>query len=227
MMEILLTAATEAEIGLSIKHIAPAAKQAQSTVIEYNGHNIHFAATGVGMVPTTYNLTRLLAKNNFDFVLQAGVAGSFDRDISLGDVYLVRTDRFARMGAEDGEGFIDVFDIGLIQSDGLPFTNKALVNPLLKADYGLALPEVEALTVHTVTGSEATTRLLTEQYQCQLESMEGAAFHYVCLQEGVPFAQVRAVSNYVERRNRVAWKMEEAISHLNNQLVTLFNNISL
>ena len=32
--------------------------------------------------------------------------------------------------------------------------------------------------------------------------MEGAAFMYACLIHGVPFAQVRAVSNIVERRNR-------------------------
>ena len=32
--------------------------------------------------------------------------------------------------------------------------------------------------------------------------MEGAAFMYACLIQGVPFAQVRAVSNIVERRNR-------------------------
>ena len=32
--------------------------------------------------------------------------------------------------------------------------------------------------------------------------MEGAAFMYVCLMHQVPFAQIRAVSNVVERRNR-------------------------
>ena len=40
--------------------------------------------------------------------------------------------------------------------------------------------------------------------------MEGAAFMYACLVQGLPFAQVRAVSNVVERRNRGAWKMAEA-----------------
>ena len=37
--------------------------------------------------------------------------------------------------------------------------------------------------------------------------MEGAAFMYACLIAGVPFAQVRAVSNRVERRNRAAWDL--------------------
>ena len=44
--------------------------------------------------------------------------------------------------------------------------------------------------------------------------MEGAAFMYACLMHGVPFAQIRAVSNVVERRNRAAWKVQEAIDAL-------------
>jgi futalosine hydrolase len=45
--------------------------------------------------------------------------------------------------------------------------------------------------------------------------MEGAAFMFASQMHGVPFAQVRAVSNAVERRNRGAWKMTEAIAALN------------
>jgi futalosine hydrolase len=44
--------------------------------------------------------------------------------------------------------------------------------------------------------------------------MEGAAFMYACLIHGLPFAQVRAVSNAVEPRNRVAWKLADAIRNL-------------
>ena len=44
--------------------------------------------------------------------------------------------------------------------------------------------------------------------------MEGAGFMYACLIQAVPFAQVRAVSNMVERRNRSAWKIDEAIASL-------------
>ena len=44
--------------------------------------------------------------------------------------------------------------------------------------------------------------------------MEGAGFMYACLIQAVPFAQVRAVSNMVERRNRSAWKIDEAIENL-------------
>ena len=45
--------------------------------------------------------------------------------------------------------------------------------------------------------------------------MEGAAFAYACTLFAVPYAQVRAVSNLVERRNRDAWRMDLAVRNLN------------
>ena len=52
------------------------------------------------------------------------------------------------------------------------------------------------------------------RFQPQVESMEGAAFMYACATADVPFAHVRAVSNFVEPRNRAAWKIQEAIAAL-------------
>ena len=37
---------------------------------------------------------------------------------------------------------------------------------------------------------------------------------YACLIYGVPFVQVRAISNIVERRDRSAWRLREAIDGL-------------
>jgi futalosine hydrolase len=58
-----------------------------------------------------------------------------------------------------------------------------------------------------------------------VESMEGAAFMYACLIHDVPFAQVRAVSNVVERRNRATWKMDEAIRNLGVAAVQILNSL--
>jgi futalosine hydrolase len=49
----------------------------------------------------------------------------------------------------------------------------------------------------------------------QIESMEGAAFFYACRQAGVPCMQIRAVSNYVEKRNRDNWQIGLAVKNLN------------
>jgi len=76
------------------------------------------------------------------------------------------------------------------------------------------LPAVDGVTVNTVHGDERSIARVVERFNPDVESMEGAGFMYSCLVHGIPFAQVRAVSNRVERRNRAAWKLDEAIAAL-------------
>jgi futalosine hydrolase len=59
-----------------------------------------------------------------------------------------------------------------------------------------------------------------------VESMEGAAFHYVCLMEKIPFLQLRGISNYVGERNKANWKIRESIDALNQQLIKMINQIT-
>ena len=56
--------------------------------------------------------------------------------------------------------------------------------------------------------------------------MEGAALHYVCLHEKIPFLQLRTVSNYVGERNKTKWNIADAFENLNLELVTLINQIT-
>jgi futalosine hydrolase len=41
----------------------------------------------------------------------------------------------------------------------------------------------------------------------------------------VPYAQVRAVSNVVERRNREAWRIELAIDNLNEAALRILDHL--
>ena len=207
-MKLLIVAATEAEINPTIEYL----------------HNSHFAhgmvevlITGVGMVATTYALTKQLQKQQYDLVLQAGVGGSFDRAIALGSLVFVTSERFGDLGAEDHDDYIDIFDMGLIP-EGPPFTGNLLQTPLLPVHGRISLPRVSGLTINTVSGRESTIALRTERFGSQVESMEGAALHYVCLMENIPFAQVRALSNYVIPRDKSQWQMKDAIINLNSWL---------
>jgi futalosine hydrolase len=55
--------------------------------------------------------------------------------------------------------------------------------------------------------------------------MEGAAFHYLCLHEQVPFIQIRAISNMVGERNKLNWKMKEAVYNLNDKLIAIVKSL--
>ena len=74
-------------------------------------------------------------------------------------------------------------------------------------------------------GNEASIQKLSNRVCAQIESMEGAAFFYACKQAGLPALQIRAVSNYVEKRNRDAWQIGLAVKNLNTFAVELLTSL--
>jgi futalosine hydrolase len=127
----------------------------------------------------------------------------------------VISDRFTELGAEDGDAFVSIHELKLLDANEPPFVNGRLINQTPPWSATLAsLPSVDGITVNTVHGREQSIAAVTERYAPQVESMEGAAFMYACLVHGQRFAQVRAISNVVERRDRAAWKLPEAITSL-------------
>jgi futalosine hydrolase len=217
-MKILLVAATPFEIQ-------PFLDFTSSSLHPFQGTEIEVLVTGIGIAACTYALTKRLQTCPYDFALQAGVCGSFDHSIALGSVLNITTDRFADLGIEDREQYLDIFETGLIDPNQFPFTTGILPAPSLPAVEQLGLRTTSGITVNTVSGNEKTVALRFQKYRCDTESMEGAAFHYVCLQEGVNFAQLRAVSNYVEPRDKSKWQMKKAITNLNHTVIQFIENI--
>jgi len=190
---VLLVAATEAEVA---------------AVRPPPGSGVRVLITGIGMVATAARCARALAQGRFDFAINAGVCGAFDPTLPPGSVVHVVRDRIAELGAEDGDAFLTMADVGL-------FADSAFVNASPPDITALReLRPVHGITVNTVHGREASIAAVVERFHPQVESMEGAAFMCACLDAGVPFAQVRAVSNAVERRDRSAWRIDQAIAAL-------------
>jgi futalosine hydrolase len=48
--------------------------------------------------------------------------------------------------------------------------------------------------------------------------MEGAALHYICLQQKIKFLQLRSISNTVGERDKQKWEMKKATTNLNMEL---------
>jgi futalosine hydrolase len=197
-MRILIVAATAAEI-------APLQQRP----------DVEILITGVGMVAAAARTSGALARSRYDLALNLGICGSFDPAVSLGTVVHVVSDGMPELGAEDGDTFLSIDDLGLLRSDAPPFSNGRLVNAAVPVNPVLnCLPAVHGITVNTVHGNERSIAETVRRFAPHVESMEGAGFMYACLIHAVPFAQVRAVSNLVERRNRSGWKIDEAIDRL-------------
>jgi futalosine hydrolase len=138
---------------------------------------------------------------------------------------MVTQDRFADLGVEENNQWLDVYDLGLSNPNDPPFKNGWLKNDNLVSLHS-EIPMVSAITINEVTTNSSRIKCLQEKYQASIESMEGAALHFVCLQENIPFIQLRAVSNYIGERDKRNWQMQKAILSLNEQLITLLGKIN-
>jgi len=217
-MRLLLVAATELELAPLVGKLTPASHSSERVrAFTHGPHNVDVLTTGVGMTATATWCARVLARQPYDLAVNLGVCGSFDAACPSGTVVNVVGDQIPELGAEDGDQFLTVYQLGLLGPDDAPFRGGRLVNSEPDSNRVVAaLPKVHGITVNTVHGDAGSIARVVERVKPDVESMEGAAFMYACLVSGVRFAQVRAVSNMVEKRNRAAWKLAEAVAALND-----------
>ncbi len=186
---------------------------------------VQFHQAGVGMLATAVALTKLVAEEKPDLVIQAGIAGCFDNTIPLGKVVVISDESLADMGVEEDGKWKDIFDLKLEKSSYHPFERRKLPNPWLAKFNLLKLPEVSAVTINEISTSKTRIQQIIKKYNPVTESMEGAALHYICREAGIPFLQVRGISNYIGERNKENWKIKEAIDNLNQSIIKYIDKL--
>lgn len=177
--------------------------------------------TGVGAPATVYHLTNYLHQHKPSLIIQVGIAGSFDPDLELGTPVLIAADRFADLGVQENNEWHDIFDMQLAPSNKTPYLNGWLRNPHQQLLQSAGLPLVNSITINEITTDPHRIQQFQKKYAPAIESMEGAAFHYVCLQQNIPFIQLRTISNYIGERNKEKWKLKYAIQNLSTPLVQI------
>jgi futalosine hydrolase len=182
-------------------------------------HQVEITVTGIGMVATTYYLTKWLSERSYDLAINCGIAGSFDRSIAIGEVVYVAQDVFSEIGAEDDQKFLSLAAMGLTGEDRFSPITQEQFPPLNK------FRNVRGITVNTVHGNDHSISKIVERLHPEVETMEGASFYFVCEKENIPSIQLRAVSNYVEKRNRDAWNIPLAIRSVAESVKQFINEI--
>lgn len=224
-MYILIVSATSLEIEPMLKNFEfIEKKESNLTFYKYRDFDIDVLITGIGMVATAYYLGKTLQSYKYDIAINAGIAGCFDKNIALGEVFNITSDSFSELGAENGEYFLSLVDLKLIEEDSFPFSNLELINDsVLKSEIVNQLIKVKGITVNTIHGNEENIEKIKKRFNPVTESMEGAAFMYACKLQNLKHIQIRSVSNYVEKRNKEAWNIPLAINNLNKILIEILD----
>ena len=201
-MKLLLTAAVAAEMAPfeALTGITPGIWH------PLGPHRVWLTLTEVGPVAAGYHIQRLIGELHPDWVIQAGVAGAYaGTGLEVGQTVEVVRERLADLGAMIEGKFTELFQ------------EETLENP--HRFPGIDYPPVTGLTVNTGCHPQIDEILtLFAADRPAVETMEGYALFYVCRQMGVPFTQLRTVSNRVSPE-RSSWNLPLATQNLAAALI--------
>jgi futalosine hydrolase len=217
-MKIVLFAATTLELPkLLNKSDVPAVTSpfyVYRKIIE--GHHVDFIITGIGLIASAYAASKIRL-NDYDLFINAGIAGSFDKKINIGDCVLVKEERIIELGAEDNNKWLRTKDMKLNEPD--TFNLNLTLLPKNISSHFTKTKKVKAISANTAHGNAKSINRILELYPAQIESMEGAAIAFATCKYNLPLLEIRCISNYVEKRDKSKWNIPLAVANLNSFLL--------
>ncbi len=170
---------------------------------------------GVGLLVFSTNLSVLLsrfaAEGPFTHIVLAGICGAYPgRGLSIGDVVRIDSERVGDLGVVERDGSFTPWN----RVSGSP-VQVYESSPLRGVPASLErLKAVSGLTVNCCTGTSAMATERVQNFDVDVESMEGAACFSVCRAFGMPCLEIRAVSNFASDRDKASWRISEALAAL-------------
>jgi len=190
--------------------------------------NLDILISGYGSVYTAYYLTRALNMINYDLAINIGLAGSFDHFLEQGFVVNVVQDQFGDLGVEHKNKLYNLFEEELMDENEFPF-NEGKLNSLgnFEIEEVESLIPVKGITLNTFSSDPKRINMLRDKYAAEIETMNGAAFFYVCLAEKLPFLQIRSISHFVEIRRIENWNIPSALHNLTESLIAIIDELRI
>jgi futalosine hydrolase len=196
-----------------------------------HGHTVAAIISGVGQANTAQTLTAILEAGAASMVIMGGSAGAYAKSgLTVGDVAVATEEVYADLGVITPKGWNKMEETGmsLLERDGRRYFNRF---PTSFGQYEGAIKAVAAsglrsapggqgrqpavsygpfLSVSTISGTSARGDELFVRFRALCENMEGAAAAQVAALYGIPFIEVRGISNMVEDRDRDRWDIDTA-----------------
>jgi len=180
------------------------------------------AEAGIGKVNTAAVATLLASRFEAQTLVFSGVAGGLDPELAIGDVVI------AERAIQHDTGVIENEHLHPYQAGHIPFFNPThdlgyAVEPELLARVRARLEALELAPLSAAAGGsgrppklvygtilagdqyihcEATRERLHREFQAQAVAMEGAALAQVAARLGVPWLEIRALSDLAGKDSR-------------------------
>ncbi|HET6363458.1 MAG TPA: futalosine hydrolase [Nitrospirota bacterium] len=177
---------------------------------------------GMGKVNAAHAATLMIEKFNPRALIVFGVGGAYPSSGAMvGDVALASEEIAGDEGILTLGGFKDTEYIGipLVQSDRARIYNRFPVSAsdfkhawqlLSRSKTNVGIHTGTFITLSTCTGTSLRAKELERRYHGICENMEGAAAAQVAELHGVPWLELRGISNIVEDRDLKKWNIPAA-----------------
>jgi futalosine hydrolase len=190
---------------------------------------VYLAHLGIGKVNTAAGLALAIERLKPMAVIQFGIGGAYVNSFaSIGTVMAATHDIHIDSGVRTAEGWQGMAQVGfplLIKGAETHYnvfpTDKTLTQLIVDA---VSLPTGIFATSETITGTFDESTAIQEQFDVSIESMEGAAAAHVCRALGIPFAEIRSVSNIVGERDKQHWDIRLAVKRVNSVVLDTLQN---
>lgn len=172
--------------------------------------------TGIGKANAAAAVARCIRPGVDRAVLSLGVAGALPAsNLRPGDAIVGTDSLFADEGLQTSDGFVDCGAMGFPLAPA-PWSGPGVpADPTLLARLRDIAPSAGRIaTVSTCSGTDALAAQVAARTGARAEAMEGAAVGLVAARLGVPFAEVRTISNLTGGRSRQGWDLPAALAEL-------------
>jgi futalosine hydrolase len=188
---------------------------------ELFGRAVRLCIGGMGKVNASHAATLMVLQEPPEALIIFGIGGAYPGSgAAVGDVAVAEREIAGDEGVLTCDGFRDTGYIGipLLKTAAFTIFNTYAASETLLARAGQALSDLPGervrtgsfVTLSTCTGTSERARELEQRYAGLCENMEGAAAAHVAMGHGIPWIEVRGISNIVEDRNTAAWDIPRA-----------------
>ena len=200
--------------------------------LSVHGKDILACTVGIGPVAAAMSIGMLLERHpQARGVINLGICGSFDTDwLPLGGICVADVEIWPEYGVRGAGGESpEAFGFPMLPDLNLNPANRIALTPAMAVTaMGLTLPDSwvrgPSLTVAGVSGDGVRARDLRHCHQAATENMEGFSLALAARLKGLPFLEIRTVSNQVGSRDKSRWDFKAALNALATILPTLCGN---